>query len=195
MYLPFDIESVRLFLRFLLGFLFVGSSLSKLLHPTLFRLGLQNYQLLPRSLVREGPFLKVLSFALPLAELLAGLDLISGLLLLPGIVLACILLFLFSGALTINLLRGRNDLSCHCGGALGNQHISWWHIGRNGVFIILLIFLLFTPPDHLNLNILFIGTYNISTIMMNTILPVAFLAGGTLLVLYLSISIKNVWSL
>jgi hypothetical protein len=81
----------------------------------------------------------MLATGIPLAELLAGLGLISGFWLVPAIVLAMALFVVFCIAITINLVRGRRDLSCHCGGVIGNHLISWWLVGRNGLLIIGLV--------------------------------------------------------
>lgn len=53
----------------------------------------------------------------------------------------------FSLTLALNLVRGRRDLSCHCGGLVGNHLISWWLVGRNGLLLTSLLVLLLTPPD------------------------------------------------
>jgi hypothetical protein len=66
----------------------------------------------------------VLSLCIALAELLAGGGLITGLWLVSASILGLLLLTLFSGAMLINLVRGRRDLSCHCAGVIGEHRIS-----------------------------------------------------------------------
>ncbi len=139
--------SARLFVRLLLGVLLLSVGVSKLAHPRQFQQGIKDYQLFPHMLQAKSGFLISLAAGIPVAELLAGLGLISGFWLVPAIVLALALIVVFSVAIMLNLVRGRCDLSCHCGGAIGNHLISWWLVGRNGLLIVGLVLLLVTPPD------------------------------------------------
>ncbi|WP_289141256.1 MauE/DoxX family redox-associated membrane protein [uncultured Brevibacillus sp.] len=78
-------------------------------------------------------------------EHLAGMLLFFGLLQQIGAVLGGLLLILYSVAIAINLLRGRRDISCGCGGVAGNHPISWLLVLRN----LLLMFVcgwVFTNP-------------------------------------------------
>jgi hypothetical protein len=87
----------------------------------------EGYALLPRPLV--APFATLL----PLAEIATGLLLLwpasgdagafAGLGILGGV----------SSGVVINLLRGRRDIDCGCGGASGDQTLSWALVARNGV--------------------------------------------------------------
>ncbi len=44
--------------------------------------------------------------------------------------LAAVLLALYGVAIAINLMRGRHEISCGCGGP--GETIAWWMVGRNG---------------------------------------------------------------
>jgi hypothetical protein len=93
---------------------------------------LENYALLPIALVWP------LARALPAFEALAGMALLS-----PGsrpwgAGLATALLLLVSAAIAINLVRGRRDIDCGCGGFEDEQHLSWALVGRNAVLLALL---------------------------------------------------------
>ncbi|MGO4119283.1 MauE/DoxX family redox-associated membrane protein, partial [Rhizobium ruizarguesonis] len=46
------------------------------------------------------------------------------------------LLVVYSVAITINLVRGRNEISCGCGGVLGTHNLSWKLVIRN-IFLLL----------------------------------------------------------
>jgi hypothetical protein len=75
--------------------------------------------------------------AIPLAEICA-----AGLLLWPaarpaGATLAVALLLTFAAAIAVNLLRGRRDIDCGCGGLGGGQTLSWWLVLRNVVLAVL----------------------------------------------------------
>lgn len=90
-----------------------------------FAAALEQYRLLPPAL------------AMPAAWLLMGAEAAAGaLLLVPparalAAVLALALLAVVSGAVAINLLRGRSHIDCGCGGPEGRQHLSWWLVARN----------------------------------------------------------------
>ncbi|MBJ6950286.1 hypothetical protein JG666_23760, partial [Vibrio cholerae] len=57
---------------------------------------------------------------------------------------AVLLLLVYSVAISINLLRGRKEISCGCGGVLGNHKLSWMLVVRNlfigAVSVILLMY-------------------------------------------------------
>ena len=50
-------------------------------------------------------------------------------------VLMLALLVLYSGAIAINLLRGRRDIECGCGGAATHVPLSGWLLARNGALL------------------------------------------------------------
>ncbi|WP_326537399.1 MauE/DoxX family redox-associated membrane protein [Pseudorhodoferax sp.] len=93
-----------------LGAVLLLGAVEKLREPLLFQDAVDNYRLLPAPLVAP------VARALPWAEGLAGL------LLLPlatrtwGALAALALLLLLSGAMALNLLRGRSRIDCGCGG-------------------------------------------------------------------------------
>lgn len=183
---PIDIFSIRLFLRLLIGLILLSVGVSKLLHPHRFQRSIQDYQVLPPPVESRLALSAVLSYGIPLAELVAGLGLLSGLLLVPVALLTLALFLLFSGAILINLFRGRRDLSCHCGGMLGDHRISWWLVGRNGLLVASILFLLFTPPDLFTLDRLLRSPSAFSAAMwVSTFLPVILLVIGACALLLL----------
>ncbi|MEO8973319.1 MAG: MauE/DoxX family redox-associated membrane protein [Ktedonobacteraceae bacterium] len=177
--------SVRLFLRLLLGVLLLSVGMSKFARLRQFQQGIQEYQVLPSTPQSKRAFSMVLATGIPLAELLAGLGLLSGFWLVPAIVLAIALFVVFCIAITINLVRGRRDLSCHCGGAIGNHLISWWLVGRNGLFIIGLVLLLATPPDSFTVASFVRSPSLLNASFVNTIVPVAVLVGAVVAIIVL----------
>lgn len=179
--LPTDIITMRIFLRLLLGLILLSVAVSKLVHPRRFQRGIQDYQLIATSLDAKLAFSVVLAWCISIAELVAGLGLISGFLLVPTTVLACVLFVAFSVAISVNLVRGRHDLSCHCGGALGEHRISWWLVGRNSLFIAGLVVLLVTPVDLLTVDVLVHRSSAVSSIVWTgTVVPVVLLVGVVL---------------
>jgi len=107
----------------LLVLVFARAALHKIANFAEFRQTIVDYRLLPERLA--GPA----SAALTGAEILA-----FALLLLPGCrgfgaLAAALLLLGYGAAMTINLMRGRKNIDCGCGGP--GQSISWALVGRN----------------------------------------------------------------
>jgi hypothetical protein len=97
---------------------------SKLRDPALFRAAVENYDILPPALV------PAFAVALPVAEVLAGAALLWESSRPLGAAAAVGLLALVTGAVVVNLLRGRVEIECGCGGADG-QTLSWGLVARN----------------------------------------------------------------
>lgn len=93
-----------------LGAVLLLGAAEKLREPLLFQDAVDNYRLLPAPLVLP------LARALPLAEGLAGAMLLPLATRAWGALAALALLLLVSGAIAINLLRGRTRIDCGCGG-------------------------------------------------------------------------------
>ena len=99
--------------------------LQKLIHRDYHRESVAGYELLPERLV--PPFAILLSvlelcvgigFAIPTLRSAAGFGSIA-------------LLGIYSAAIAINLIRGRRDIDCGCGGPALAQHLSEGLIARN----------------------------------------------------------------
>jgi hypothetical protein len=189
------IVAIRLFLRLLLGLILLNTGISKLTHPAHFRRAIQDYRILPPAFDANSALTRILATSIPIVEVITGLGLVSGLPLLPLILLAILLFLVFCGALMINLLRGRDDLSCHCAGVLGNHRISCWLIVRNGACIAGLFVLLFTPADTVTVPMLLRHPSLLSTTLsLNVLFPVALLVGIVLVVLLLYNAARLIWN-
>ena len=92
---------------------------------------LADYALLP------VPWLGPTARLLPATETAAGLGLLFVQLRSFGALLAGAVLALVTGAIVINLLRGRADIDCGCGGFEDEQHLSWALVARNAVLLLL----------------------------------------------------------
>jgi hypothetical protein len=53
----------------------------------------------------------------------------------PGPLLAAGLLAVYTGAIAINLARGRRDIDCGCAGPALREPLSGWLLGRNGILL------------------------------------------------------------
>jgi hypothetical protein len=110
------------------GLVFLWGALAKWRERELFAAAMENYELIPAVAVPTA------SLALILAEGLIGL-----LLFLPGLrpwpqFAGVALLLVVTCAVAINLLRGRDHISCGCGGVSGEQTLSWGLVIRNLLF-------------------------------------------------------------
>ncbi|HEY5645870.1 MAG TPA: MauE/DoxX family redox-associated membrane protein [Pseudomonadales bacterium] len=101
--------------------LFASAALHKIRTFTEFTGFVAGYRLLPQALVRPASGVIV---AAEIAAIAGALLLIPALALLP-----MLLLVLYAGAMVINLLRGRDDIDCGCGGT--PMPISTTAVARN----------------------------------------------------------------
>ncbi len=76
-----------------------------------------------------------LSIALPLAETLVGLSLFLSPEAWWGALGACLLLLVFTIAISLQLLQGKRP-NCHCFGNLHSSPVGWTTLGRNGLLIL-----------------------------------------------------------
>jgi putative oxidoreductase len=111
-------------LRLLLAAIFVFAAVPKLLDPVSFARDIDNYRLLPDAAI--GP----LALALPVAELVVGAALLTGLYA-RGAALVCgAMLLAFSAGMVQAIVRGI-DLDCGCFGQVAEAQVSGWTVGRN----------------------------------------------------------------
>jgi len=118
-------DDLAIWLRFVLAFLFISTAFSK--HKTMLEhIGIvRDYQILPKPLVE--PFARAETYI----EFILGVLLLVGLFQ-PIVAAGCVaLLAIYTVAIVINLLRGRTEMSCGCGGVAGEHRLSWWLILRN----------------------------------------------------------------
>ena len=121
--LVFDPVAVR-GLAATLAILLMFGAWQKLRDPLVFSAAVENYGLLSASWV------PVLAFCLPIMEAAAGTMLLLPKTAMLGGATALLVLSLATSAVVINLLRGRRDIDCGCGG-LSHQPLSWGLVSRN----------------------------------------------------------------
>ena len=102
--------------------IFIAAVVQKFRQPNDFIRALAGYRLVPDGALRFW-------WLLPLAELLAALELLLSIG--ESRWLALSLLLLYAAAIAINLLRGRYDIDCGCGGEA--TPIGWGLVMRNVV--------------------------------------------------------------
>jgi hypothetical protein len=124
-----DIE-ISFIVRFLLVFIFSRAALHKVSNYQQFYTQLKAYHLLP------VPLLPAFAIFLALIEAYLAVTLLVQGWLYPSFIAAA-LLALYALAMSINLVKGRIDLDCGCGGPSAfPQTISWALVNRNCVLVI-----------------------------------------------------------
>jgi len=121
---------VLLSCRLLVGGAFLIAPFMKLSNPKAFMLAIKSFELVPEALI---PFM---AYAVPWAELIAGILLVYGLWCRAAAVIAGALFVAFTGALAYVVLAGL-PIDCGCfGGLFGNEDVSWTSLVRNAVFLL-----------------------------------------------------------
>jgi hypothetical protein len=86
-----------------------------------------------------------LSRAVPLLEAFVAVGLVLDVSRNAAACVGIVLLFAYAGAITVNLVRGRRELACGCGGPDDRRPIAPWMVWRNILFAIVL-FPVMLPP-------------------------------------------------
>ena len=116
-------------LRGVLALLLLGAAGHKLRDLPGFQAAVHGYGLLPGALVPTvARGLAGVELSLALCLLVPGLGSLPGL----G---AAALLVLYSGAIAINLYRGRRDIDCGCAGPAGSRRLGPGLLARNGLLL------------------------------------------------------------
>lgn len=124
---------LELFIRICIALIFISSSISKF-NTFDKHIGIiENYKVLPANWSRVLGKLDIL------VEFVIGILLLLGLFQFFGGLFAGCLLLTYTIAIVINILRGRTEISCGCGGVLGNHNLSWKLVIRNIVLICICI--------------------------------------------------------
>ncbi|MEU6259550.1 MauE/DoxX family redox-associated membrane protein [Streptomyces sp. NPDC047043] len=112
----------------LLGLVLIVAALPKLRTAAAFGKTVEAYGLLP------GRLAHAVGRTLPWAELVTGATLLTGPLWRTAATAAALMFVAFTAGLTVNLMRGRTDLSCGCFafGAVDGaaERIGWFHAAR-----------------------------------------------------------------
>ncbi|OMF60470.1 hypothetical protein BK141_23290 [Paenibacillus sp. FSL R5-0765] len=118
-----------LVLKLFLALIFLSSSIEKMLDMNKHKGNVRNYNIVPKQFLHIAGVLDVS------LEFLTGIGLILGLYHPVFFSIGSLLLLVYTIAITINLLRGKTDLSCGCNGMVGNHNISWVLVMRNIVLV------------------------------------------------------------
>jgi methylamine utilization protein MauE len=108
-----------------LALILFAAAWHKLSEPDVFAGALQAYALLPSSVVPAA------TRVLPVLEIGIGAAILVPLSRTPGLMLAVALLLVYAAAMGVNLLRGRREIDCGCGGEV--HPLSWGLVLRNAI--------------------------------------------------------------
>jgi len=111
--------------------IFAWSGAKKLRDLEIFAGAVANYRLIPRA------FEKAFARAVPVAECTCAAALLFPSTRTRAAVALLFLLCLFTGAIAINLARGRTNIDCGCFGPALRQGLSRWLLARNGALMLL----------------------------------------------------------
>jgi uncharacterized membrane protein YphA (DoxX/SURF4 family) len=122
-----------------LSYLFVDAGYKKLSEFSFLQRTIAQYRVLPPSW--STPMARIL----PLMELGLGLGLLIPLLHSVAALAVCAVLMAYSGAIALNIARGRRDLDCGCAGPGAAQNISAVLLVRNAVLCMLALVVASSP--------------------------------------------------
>nr|WP_256437631.1 MauE/DoxX family redox-associated membrane protein [Brevibacillus sp. HB1.2] len=169
-------------MRSIIGTIFLTAGYMKIKNIEEHSQVIKEYQLIPNT------FIPHVTRFLIIIEIICGIGLYLGMYKNFTLFTSLALLVVYSVAITINLLRGRNEISCGCGGVLGTHNLSWKQVIRNGFLLLLSIWLWFQPFVFGNIeNVLSGGNW----LEINVIL-IIFISWLTLLVISISKSMLSV---
>ena len=129
------------FSRLASGSILLYASLDKLGDPDKFSKMIENYHLLPMSLV------PLAAVVIPWLEFFTGLFLAVGFKWRGAALLYCGLMAVYSFSLTWNLLNGV-EMNCGCFSMDSTEKISWLTVGRDLGFLVLGLLALFAPATY-----------------------------------------------
>jgi len=108
-----------------LALILFAAAWHKLSDPDVFAGALQAYELLPQ------PAVSVAARILPVLEVALGIAILVPSTRAPALLATAALMLLYAAAMGVNLVRGRSQIDCGCGGE--THPLSWALVGRNGV--------------------------------------------------------------
>lgn len=129
--------------RIFLGFLFIYAGAEKISNPADFSQSIMNYKLFPVEIIN------IFAITLPWIEVVCGLLLFFGISVRENSLIIFSLLFVFTLAVSISMIRGLN-LDCGCFGK--PSPIGWKKLGENFLMLVLSFLLIIYDSKILRLS-------------------------------------------
>lgn len=137
------LEFFLLAARIVLAFLFIYAGTDKISNPAAFSQAIENYRLFPIQIIN------FFAITLPWIELISGLFLLFGINVKENSLIISSLLFVFTFAVAISMIRGLN-FDCGCFGK--PSPIGWKKLGENFLMLILSVLLIIYDSRILRLS-------------------------------------------
>lgn len=112
-----------------MSLMFGFAAVHKLKAVAVFKVTMDEYQLVPRML--SG----VVAILLIVTEMLSAILVLIPAVRTTGLVIMAVLLFIYTAGISINLLRGRRDIDCGCSGPAARHELSGWLVLRNLILL------------------------------------------------------------
>jgi len=139
----FSNNVILLIIRIVLGFIFIYAGAEKISNPESFAISISNYRLIPISTIN------FLAITLPWIEIVSGTLLLFGISVKENSSIVFSLLFIFTIAIIISLLRG---LSIECGCFGKGTQIGLMKLGENLLMLIGAFLLIIFGSDLIKLK-------------------------------------------
>lgn len=146
-----------------MALLFLSTALPKIYRYVEFTNNIENYKVLPSSLVKPIAIFDII------VKCLIFIFLVMNVFVEFFSYLAIGLLIAYTFAIILNLLRGRTSVDCGCGGLVGDNTISWNMAFRNILLIAVMVFLI-KNPINIKLSIDLLPLYGSATVIMAIII-------------------------
>ncbi len=130
--------------RLVLGMVFLVAAVAKIADPDTFAKSIIGYEMLPYGLTN------LVALFIPWLEVICGLFVIFGVRLRVSAGLILGMLLVFTTAIVIAVLQGK-ELSCGCFGDAGDAKIGWPKVLENVGLILLALYIVLFPNDRIGL--------------------------------------------
>lgn len=162
-------EELVIFFRMLLGTILLTSAIEKIRKKNEHKAIVVAYKIIPEYTDKYFIVVEIL------VELVVGLFLIIGYMLKLSSLLAIALLVTYTLAILINIYRGKKEMSCGCGGVVGDHKISWKLVFRNALLMLLGIYLLINEDAFLDVYQLNFGITEMFAMLLTWMILLIFL--------------------
>jgi uncharacterized membrane protein YphA (DoxX/SURF4 family) len=139
-------EVITFVLRIIIFVIFFSSGFQKLKEIESHKGVIEDYRILPTK------FVPLFARIEPVLEILSSICIFLSFFFTVNLYICIFLLIMYSLAVIINLIRGRREISCGCGGIVGKHNLSWWIVFRNLLLIISCTALLKQKPVWFSLD-------------------------------------------
>lgn len=136
---------ITLLFRLFIGGYFAFAAVEKIIDPLVFATSINNYHMMPESLVNA------FALVIPWLELLCGLMLIVGYKVRTNAALCGAMTVMFTIAVAWAVMQGL-QIDCGCFGAKGGEEVSWMKVLKNAGLLAMCVFMVLFPASILTVD-------------------------------------------